>query len=61
MIINQITRRLINGGISKGINMASSLGKGGQSNDPTGQSLQSKEDAKRNRKLARMARRNSKF
>lgn len=61
MVMRQITRRLVNGGINKGIDIASSLGKSDQ--DPSGkkQSPQSAKDAKRIKDLARMARRSTKF
>lgn len=61
MVMRQITRRLVNGGINKGIDMASNLGKGDQDQAADKPSQKSHEGAKQAKNIARMVRRGTKF
>lgn len=58
MVMRQITRRLVNGGINKGINVASSFGK---SKNEYPEATQSKQDTQQVKKAARVASRSTKL
>lgn len=64
MVIRQVMRRFINKGINTGINAMSKRGKSQPNYDEQSghnMSAQSKEDAKRARKIARLSQKNSRF